>query len=108
MLSPSLPLGSPIWTTGEPVVTELHSDEWTHAEGIVLYQGRVYVLCHGMTSLPLLRLPLVASDPIHLHSTSSASTLPLLSPLCLFCLHSTTTLIHTCTTCTTMSCPLSD
>src|SRR5260221_2425040 len=22
---------------------ELHSDEWTHAEGVVLYQGRVYV-----------------------------------------------------------------
>ena len=22
---------------------ELHSDEWTHAEGVVLYRGRVYV-----------------------------------------------------------------
>src|SRR5258707_12676827 len=24
-------------------VGELHSNEWTHAEGVVLYQGRVYV-----------------------------------------------------------------
>src|SRR5260221_1748635 len=32
---------------------ELHSDEWMHAEGVVLYQGRVYVLdnpqlCHDL------------------------------------------------------------
>src|SRR5260221_14100238 len=37
--------------------------------------------CHGMTSLPLLRLPLATSDPICLHSASSASTPPLLPPL---------------------------
>src|SRR5258707_8205565 len=23
---------------------ELHSDEWIHSEGVVLYQGRVYIL----------------------------------------------------------------
>src|SRR5260221_1952754 len=32
---------------------ELHSDEWMHTEGIVLYRGRVYILdnpqlCHGL------------------------------------------------------------
>src|SRR5258707_15838117 len=32
---------------------ELHSDEWTCAEGVVLYQGRVYILdnpwlCHNL------------------------------------------------------------
>src|SRR5258708_24438566 len=32
-------------------------------------------MCHGTTSLPLLHPPLAASDPIYLHSTSSASTL---------------------------------
>ncbi len=31
--------------------------------------------CHGTTSLPLLHPPLAASNPIHLHSTSSTSTL---------------------------------
>ena len=36
-------------------VGELHSNEWTHAEGVVLYQGRVYILdnpnpqlCHNL------------------------------------------------------------
>src|SRR6266436_5122800 len=37
-------------------------------------------MCHGMTSLPPLCLPLAASDCLHLHSTSSTST-PLLPPL---------------------------
>src|SRR5258705_9324748 len=31
--------------------------------------------CHGMTSLPLLRPPLATSDPFHLCSAPSASTL---------------------------------
>src|SRR6266404_3282813 len=34
-------------------VGELHSDEWTHAEGVVLYRGKVYIpdnpqLCHDL------------------------------------------------------------
>src|SRR6266446_1038356 len=33
------------------------------------------VACHGTTSLPLFCPPLATSDPICLHSTSSASTL---------------------------------
>src|SRR5258708_18317402 len=37
-------------------VGELCSDEWTHAEGVVLYQGRVYILdnpqlCHNLVHL---------------------------------------------------------
>src|SRR5258708_4032392 len=39
------------------------------------------LLCHGMTSLPLLCPPLAASDPIHLHSASSTS-----APLQLQCI----------------------
>src|SRR6266436_6403264 len=37
---------------------------------------------------------------------TSSHLQPHLPPLCLFHLHSTPTLMHTCTTCTTMSCPL--
>src|SRR5258708_22815228 len=47
-----------------------------HADRLHLIEElRTYCKCHGMTSLPLLHPPLAASNPICLHSTSSASTL---------------------------------
>src|SRR5260221_9502947 len=65
-------------------------------------------VCHGMTSLPPLCLPLAASDHLCLHSTSSASTPPPLPPLHFFHLCSAPTPMCTCTAHTTTLCPLSD
>src|SRR5258707_124122 len=51
-------------------------DVWRSVEFSM--QGHTLTLCancHGMTSLPLLCPPLATSNPIHLHSTSSTSTL---------------------------------
>src|SRR5258705_6163916 len=41
-------------------VGELHSDEWMHAEGGVLYQGRVYVLDN----------PWLHHDLVHAHHST--------------------------------------
>src|SRR5258708_27538777 len=62
--------------------------------------------CHGTTSLPLLHPPLAASNPIHLLSMPSASSLCLPPPLCAFHLHSAPTPNHTSKTCTTTLHPL--
>ena len=39
---------------------ELHSDEWMHTEGVVLYQGRVYVLDN----------PQLHHDLVHAHHSA--------------------------------------
>src|SRR5258706_730338 len=39
---------------------ELHSDEWTHTEGVVLYQGRVYILDN----------PQLRHDLVHVHHSA--------------------------------------
>src|SRR5260221_1274550 len=47
-------------------VGELHSDEWTHAEGVVLYRGRVYILDD----------PQLCHDLVHAHHTAAVAGHP--------------------------------
>src|SRR5258707_4300720 len=45
---------------------ELHSNEWMHAEGVVLYQGRVYVLDD----------PQLCHDLVHAHHSATGAGHP--------------------------------
>src|SRR5260221_4140957 len=45
---------------------ELHSDEWTHAEGIVLYRGKVYILDN----------PQLHHDLVHAHHSATVAGHP--------------------------------
>src|SRR5258708_39849683 len=47
-------------------VGELHSDEWTHTEGIVLYRGKVYVLDN----------PQLRHDLVHAHHSATVTSHP--------------------------------
>src|SRR5260221_6899239 len=45
---------------------ELHSDEWTCTEGVVLYQGRVYILDN----------PQLCHDLVHVHHSAIGARYP--------------------------------